>query len=99
MHRGTTTDLVDPRLYSGGDAHAVWREMRKQDTLTRQEVDEKPGFWNIVGFDDAEQVLRDTEAFTSERGTMLDLLGTDDPAGGKQLAVTDPRATPRCRRV
>lgn len=90
MHQGATADLVDPWLYSGGDAHAVWRWMRAQETLTRQEVDERRGFWNIVGFHDAERVLRDTETFTSERGTMLDLLGTDDPAGGKQLAVTDP---------
>ncbi|WP_340377022.1 cytochrome P450 [Streptomyces sp. SS7] len=90
MHQGATADLVDPWLYSGGDAHAVWRWMRNQETLTRQEVDDRRGFWNIVGFHDAERVLRDTETFTSERGTMLDLLGTDDPAGGKQLAVTDP---------
>ncbi|MER5632661.1 cytochrome P450 [Streptomyces nitrosporeus] len=89
VHRGTA-DLVDPLLHSSGDAHAVWSRMRAQPTLTRQEVDEKRGFWNIVGFDDAEFVLRETSLFTSERGTMLDLLGTDDPAGGKQLAVTDP---------
>jgi cytochrome P450 len=88
--QGTTADLVDPWLYSGGDAHAVWRRMREQETLTRQEVDDEGDFWNIVGFDDAEHVLRDTGTFTSERGTMLGLLGTDDPAGGKQLAVTDP---------
>ncbi|MBK0376418.1 cytochrome P450 [Streptomyces sp. RB110-1] len=90
VRQGATADLVDPWLYSDGDAHAVWRGMRAQETLTRQEVDDKRGFWNIVGFDDADHVLRDTAAFTSERGTMLDLLGTDDPAGGKQLAVTDP---------
>lgn len=90
VHPAASADLVDPLLYSTGDAHAVWRRMREQETLTRQEVDDKGGFWNIVGFDDAEHVLRDTAAFTSERGTMLDLLGTDDPAGGKQLAVTDP---------
>ncbi|WP_416981578.1 cytochrome P450 [Streptomyces sp. T028] len=90
VHQGATADLVDPWLYGGGDAHAVWRWMRDRETLTRQEVDDTRGFWNIVGFHDAERVLRDTETFTSERGTMLDLLGTDDPAGGKQLAVTDP---------
>ncbi len=89
VHQGAT-DLVDPLLYTDGDAHAVWQRMRSLDTLTRQEVDDRRGFWNIVGFDDAERVLRDTAVFTSERGTMLDLLGTDDPAGGKQLAVTDP---------
>ncbi|MFF3612808.1 hypothetical protein [Streptomyces sp. NPDC002580] len=89
-HQGTTAGPVGPWLYSGGDAHAVRRRMRGQETLTRQEADGKRGFWNIVGFDDAEHVLRDTETFTSERGTMPDPLGTDDPAGGKQLAVTDP---------
>lgn len=83
-------DLVDPALYSDGDPHPTWRRMRAMDTLTRHRVDEERWFWNIVRFEEADRVLRDTATFTSERGTMLDLLGTDDPAGGKQLAATDP---------
>jgi cytochrome P450 len=84
------TDLVDPFLYADGDAHSVWRELRAQDGLSWHQVDPDRGFWSVVKFADTDFVLRTTELFTSERGTMLELLGMDDPAGGKQLVVTDP---------
>lgn len=83
-------DLVDPTLYSDGNAYNVWRELRAIDGLSWRQVDAERGFWSAVRFADADQVLRDHATFTSERGTLLDLLGTDDPAGGTQLAVTDP---------
>ncbi|MGW4568520.1 cytochrome P450 [Streptomyces sp. NPDC004561] len=86
----TDADLVDPTLYGGGDAPAVWRELRARDRLHWQQVDAERGFWSAFHYADADLVLRDATTFTSERGTLLDLLGTDDPAGGQQLAVTDP---------
>jgi len=89
VHSGET-DLVDPHLYSDGDAHDVWRKMRAQDGLSWHQVDEHRGFWSVVHFKEVDQVLRSTAQFTSERGNMLSLLGMDDPAGGQQIAVTDP---------
>jgi len=83
-------DLVDARLYSDGDTYRLWRELRALDCLHWHQVDSDRGFWSIVHYHEADRVLRDTTTFTSERGTLLDLLGTDDPAGGRQLAVTDP---------
>jgi cytochrome P450 len=83
-------DLVDPHLYSSGAAGAIWRKLRTLDRLHWQQVDDERGFWSVVHYREADRVLRDTATFTSERGTLLDLLGTDDPAGGQQLAVTDP---------
>ncbi|QRP47062.1 cytochrome P450 [Amycolatopsis sp. FDAARGOS 1241] len=83
-------DLVDPHFYTGGDARRVWRELRALDRLSWHQVDEHRGFWSVVTYHDADRVLRDYATFTSERGTLLELLGTDDPAGGQQLAVTDP---------
>jgi cytochrome P450 len=77
-------------LYSDGDAPAAWRRLRSLDTLHWQQVDDEQGFWSVVAYDDADRVLRDWAVFTSERGTLVDLLGHDDPAGGRQLAVTDP---------
>jgi cytochrome P450 len=85
-----TTDLVDPTLYSDGDAHETWRELRELDRLSWHQVDADRGFWSVVKFADTDFVLRNTALFTSERGTMLELLGMDDPAGGQQLVVTDP---------
>lgn len=64
--------------------------MRQMRGLHRHQVDETRAFWSVVRYADADLVLRDAATFTSERGTLLDLLGTDDPAGGQQLAVTDP---------
>jgi len=89
VHHGGL-DLVDPMLYSDGDAPAIWRRLRARDSLHWQQVDDRNGFWSVVTYDDADRVLRDWAVFTSERGTLVDLLGHDDPAGGRQLAVTDP---------
>jgi cytochrome P450 len=87
---GGAADLIDPVLYSSGDAYPVWQHMRGMDGLSWSPVGPDTGFWSVVTYSEADRVLRDTHSFTSERGTMLDLLGTDDPAGGRQLAATDP---------
>ncbi|MER6301343.1 cytochrome P450 [Kitasatospora sp. NPDC001539] len=97
---GAAADLVDPRLYSDGDAWRIWQRMRAEKTLGWHQVDAERGFWSVVKYADSDLVLRDAATFTSERGTLLDILGTDDPAGGQQLAVTDPpRHTPRQARL
>lgn len=82
--------VEDPVLYSDGDYRAVWEEMRGLDGLAWRQVDDRRGFWSVVTFDDAHRVLHDPETFTSERGTMLCMLGVEDPAGGRQLPATDP---------
>jgi cytochrome P450 len=89
VHSGPAV-LADPVLYSDGDAYAVWDRLRGLDQLSWSQVDQNVGFWSIVKYWDADRVLRETTSFTSQRGTMLDLLGTDDPVGGQQLAATDP---------
>jgi cytochrome P450 len=86
----TMPDLVDPMLHSHGDPHAVWRELRRDAPVSWQSVGDSLGFWSVTRYQDSDAVLRDHRRFTSERGTMIDLLGSDDPAGGSQLAVTDP---------
>jgi cytochrome P450 len=85
-----SSDLVDPYLYSDGTAREEWARLRGLDHLAWQQVDADRGFWSVVTFREADRVLRDSASFTSERGTMLEILGMDDPAGGQQLAVTDP---------
>jgi len=83
-------DLVDPTLHSSGDPHEIWRELRRHNPVSWHPVRDGLGFWSVTKYEDAATVLRTWEDFTSERGTMIDLLGTVDPAGGSQLAVTDP---------
>jgi cytochrome P450 len=83
-------DLADPGLYSAGDPHPVWSALRANDPVSRQTAASGHSYWSITKYADADHVLRDHATFTSERGTLLVLLGRDDPAGGQQMAATDP---------
>ncbi len=91
-------DLVDPRMYSHGDPHPVWARMRRDDPVRWHQVGDNLGFWSVTTLDHGSWVLREHETFTSQRGTLLTLLGKDDPAGGHQLAATDPPRHTRMRR-
>ncbi|RAL24447.1 cytochrome P450 [Thermoflavimicrobium daqui] len=91
-------DLTDPYLYSNGNPHLIWHAMRNRAPIHWQTVREGLGFWSLTKYNDAVKVLKDHERFTSERGTLLNLLGTNDPAGGRQLAATDPPRHTQMRR-
>ncbi|MFJ5302394.1 cytochrome P450 [Streptomyces sp. NPDC088350] len=90
-------DLVDPVLHAEGDPHAVWHTLRAQDPVHWQQLRPDLGFWSATAYDDVARVLRDHTAFTSEHGTLLNLLGRKDPAGGRQLPATDPPRHTRMR--
>lgn len=82
--------LADPALFTGFDFRDMWARMREADGLEWTQVDERNGFWSVVKYEDADRVLRDANLFTSERGTIISILGIEDPAGGRQIATTDP---------
>ncbi|TXS49733.1 cytochrome P450 [Streptomyces sp. OR43] len=90
-------DLTDSVLYGEGDPHSIWNAMRHRDPVRWQQVDDTLGFWSVTKFEDADLVLRDHTSFTSQRGTMLFLLGKEDPARGRQMAATDPPRHTRMR--
>jgi len=91
-------DLADPDLYATGDPHAVWRGLRARDPVHWQPpTGDRPGFWSVTRYTDVDRVLSDHATFTSERGTLLNLLGRPDPAAGRQLAATDPPRHDRMR--
>lgn len=92
-----SVDMVEPSWQSEGNPHWVWYSMRRHNPVHWHRVDGELGFWSITRFDDADLVLRDYATFTSERGTLLNLLGKEDPAGGKQMAATDPPRHTRMR--
>ena len=83
-------DLTDPRLYSEGDPHSIWRALRLRDPVRWHPTTGNLGFWSVSRFAEGDRVLRDHTYFTSQRGTLLNLLGKDDPAGGRQMAACDP---------
>ncbi|MEU0531855.1 cytochrome P450 [Amycolatopsis tolypomycina] len=82
-------DLVDAELYGSGDPHAVWAAHRRDSPVRWHRVGER-GFWSVTRHADISRVLREHETFSSQQGTLLNLLGAGDPASGSQLAVTDP---------
>ncbi|WP_316520116.1 cytochrome P450 [Kitasatospora brasiliensis] len=83
-------DLFDPKLYSQGDPHAVWHALRERAPVHRQTLADGRSFWSVTKYHDVNDVLRDHTRFTSAKGTLLSILGTDDPAGSKMMAASDP---------
>ncbi|MFE0176135.1 cytochrome P450 [Streptomyces sp. NPDC059002] len=95
--RPADVNLADPELYADGDPYAAWRALREHEPVAWQAVSGTLGFWSVTRYEDVERVLEDHVSFTSERGTLLSLLGRDDPAAGRQMAVTDPPRHDRMR--
>lgn len=91
-------DLYDPRVFSEGDAHLAWHTLRHEEPVFWQDLPDGRGFWSVTRYDDVCRVLSDHTAFTSARGALLKMLGTDDPAGGHQMAVSDPPRHTHVRR-
>lgn len=89
-------ELHAPALYSHGDPHLVWHALRERAPVSWQ-VMGAHGFWAVTRYEDVNRVLRDHEAFTSERGTMLGVLGANDPAARSEMTVTDPPRHTRMR--
>ncbi|TDE32820.1 cytochrome P450 [Actinomadura sp. 6K520] len=90
-------DLVDPAVHAEGDPHAIWHAMREREPVHWQQVSPDLGFWSATKYDDVARVLRDHQVFTSEHGTLLNLLGKKDPASGQQMPATDPPRHTRMR--
>lgn len=93
----TAVDLTDPFLFGDGQPHRVFAALRALDRPHWQPVGDS-GFWSAARHVDAMAVLGQARTFTSERGTLVGLLGLEDPAGRGQMAVTDPPRHARLRR-
>lgn len=85
-----SVDLGDPKLYSDGMPHAVWRVLRDRDPVRWQPVPGRGGFWSVTRYADATQVMLDHVTFSSTGGVFLSLLGRSEPAQGQQFASSDP---------
>jgi cytochrome P450 len=87
----TALDLTDPATFVRRDPHAYWREVREREPVYWHEsVGGKPGFWVVSRHADVLACYLKSQALSSARGTVLDvLLNGGDSAGGRMLAVTD----------
>ncbi|MBV9822957.1 MAG: cytochrome P450 [Actinobacteria bacterium] len=85
-----SVDLFDPWLYAEGDPHPIWAALRERSPVHRQQLADGRHFWSVTRYHDSVEVLRNSELFSSEQGTLLCALALGDPAGGKMMAATDP---------
>jgi cytochrome P450 len=94
-----TTSLTDVGLYTEGGHRDLWAWLRQNEPVRWEPLPSRPGegFWAVTRYADVERVLRDSDTFTSEQGTLVNLLGKGDPAAGRQLAATDPPQHDRLR--
>ncbi|MEY9846721.1 cytochrome P450 [Streptacidiphilus sp. MAP5-3] len=103
-HDGSATvdlnrvNLFDPRFHATGDPHRVWAAMRERAPLHRQELPDGRSFWSVTRYHDVCRVLGEHREFTSERGSLLHQLGTNDAASGLLLVATDPPRHTELRR-
>lgn len=91
-------DLFDPRFHAEGDPHTAWAAMRDRAPLHRRELADGRVFWSVTRYADVRRVLGDHREFTSERGSLLNQLGSPDPAAGHLLVSTDPPRHTELRR-
>jgi len=82
-------DALDPTLYVRGVAHDVFRWMRENDPVYR---DERNGIWVVSKYDDVSYVERQPELFCSAQGVRpkgggadaLSIVSMDDPEHARQ---------------
>jgi cytochrome P450 len=89
-------DLARTNLYTSGDAHLVWQTLRTECPVFWQVQPAGHGFWAVTRQADVRRVLSEHETFSSEGGTVIDMLGGPDPAAGLMMQATDP---PRHRQL
>jgi cholest-4-en-3-one 26-monooxygenase len=83
------SDALDPTLYVQGVAHDLFRWMRENDPVHR---DERNGIWVVSKYEDVSYVERQPELFSSAQGVRpkgggadaLSIVSMDDPEHARQ---------------
>jgi cytochrome P450 len=81
-------DPFDEELDSA--PHAVWRRMRDEAPVYRND---RFDFWALSRFEDVENAHRDTATFSSARGTVLEMMGSDMSGTGQIIFMDPPEHT------
>src|SRR5437588_11809026 len=70
--------------------YEVWRRMRNEAPVYRND---KHDFYALTRFADVEAAHRDTQTFSSARGTVLELMGSDLSRTGQMIFLDPPEHT------
>ncbi|CAN5544869.1 cytochrome P450 [soil metagenome] len=87
----TNISLADLDLFESGNPWRAFDELRSIDPVHWDEEDApNHGFWSLTRYHDIVSVLRDTETFSSERGTVnLEELDAEQIEARKSMLETD----------
>src|SRR5436853_203007 len=93
------SDALDPTLYVRGVAHDLFRWMRENDPVHR---DERNGIWVVSKYEDVSYVERQPELFSSAQGVRpkgggadsLSIVSMDDPEHARQRRLISRGFTP-----
>src|SRR5690606_28696277 len=86
--RGMTGIYYDPYDFEiDTDPHPVWRRMRDEAPLYRNDRYE---FWALSRFEDVASALADWRTYSSARGTLLELLRSRAPIPPGTILFEDP---------
>lgn len=101
-----SVDLSDGQSFANGFPHDFFRHLRGEAPVFWHEPTARTpggeGFWVVSRYDDIEQVFRQPELFSSEKGPTRAYGGTqlfDDPAAGKMMIQTDNPKHQRMRAI
>ena len=85
------TTLADLDLFEAGPPWSTFDALRREDPVHwNDEPDGNKGFWSITRYHDIVEVLRDTETYSSERGTVnLEELDDEQMRVRKSMLETD----------
>lgn len=87
----TNISLADLDLFETGNPWRAFDDLRSNDPVHWDEEDApNHGFWSLTRYHDIVSVLRDTETFSSERGTVnLEELDAEQIEARKSMLETD----------
>jgi cholest-4-en-3-one 26-monooxygenase len=108
-----TTAIEDPRLYSpdtfvSGVPHDVFRQLRREAPVYRQEMPDGEAFWVLSKYDDIVTVSNDSQIYSSAKGVILGDMGSgydlmmlnmDPPRHTKLRNLVSKGFTPRMVRA
>jgi cytochrome P450 len=101
MTSTTKISLADLDLFEHGNPWAAFDELRTTDPVHWADEDApNHGFWSLTRYHDIVGVLRDTETFSSERGTVnLEELDEEQIEARKSMLETDGERHRALRRL
>lgn len=92
-------DLTSHDTFTAGVPHATFDRLRVEDPVHWTEEADGSGFWSILRYDDAIDVSRDHQTFTSSRGIRLEEMDDEQLEARRTMMEYDPPEHTRYRRL